>query len=634
MSSSADDSSTVHRVTSSAAKRQFLVSTRPAAGVNALHPSAMLDIVEGALRADSDIEIVKTLRSRAAVQATQGQEAARPFDPSRTLVARMSDEKAELLRVAGLHRGVIVERDLHLSLSNPGVPEAAELGLLDAAAIAPRSHQLTVEVQVVGENETPLEGTQIVLYGKGLPSEATTDSRGRARLILPGSSLESVRAVYLKPRADHWDIYVQQPNLLSDKLNVIQLTSLATQLPAWGLKSMRLDSLPPEYTGRGAKVAVVDSGIATSHPALTRVSTGIDISHPSSPDGWRDDAISHGTHTAGVIGGAVLANVSIHGIAPEADLLAAKVFPGGRFSDLIEALDFSIHEQVDVVNLSLGHDLGSEIVERKLAEARANGVAVIVAAGNTGGAVQFPARSRHALAVAAIGKLDEFPANTYHAQTILTDPRLLGTEDGFFAAKFSSHGPEIGVAGPGVAVISATSPTNFAVLDGTSIAASHVSGLAALILAHHPDFRDRYRARNTQRVDRLFEILRQSARPLYVGDSQRVGAGLPDAFRALGIEVPSSKEVREGITAGFTAVREQLRGLGILDDNRDPLTGGGARSVPPRAPTSPTATSSQRNGARPQQPQGPDNGARLVNALLLAELRKHLEEAQLIAPSR
>src|SRR5687767_11895234 len=67
------------------------------------------------------------------------------------------------------------------------------------------------------------------------------------------------------------------------------------------------------------------------------------------------------------------------------------------------------------------------------------------------------------------------------------------------------------------------------------MAAPHVTGLATLILAHHPDFKGTYRVRNAQRVDRLFQILKQSAQSLNLGNPHRTGAGLPDALVALNV---------------------------------------------------------------------------------------------------
>ena len=617
---SADDaSSTVHRVTSTTPKTQYLITARPAYGLHTLDPSAMMEVVENALNDDPEIEIVRTLRSRVTVCGVSGTYA----EPApRVLVARMSDERAALLRLIGVERGIVVERDDLLALAHEGMPDPGELGLLDVAAIAPFGNPTHIEVLVIGHDETPLENAQVVLYGPGLPAEAITDSRGRARLTLAANALEMLRSLYVKPAADHWDVYLQHPSFHRDRLNVIQLTSLAVQLPAWGQKAMRLDSLPAEYTGRGVKVAVVDSGIATTHPALSRVNHGIDVRNQAAPDAWRSDASSHGTHCAGVIGGAPLSNVHVRGIAPETELIACKVFPGGHFSDLVDAVDYCISQQVDVINLCLASQHTSEVVERKLAEAKAHGVACIVAAGNTGGPVQFPARSQHVLAVSAIGKLNEFPNHTYHAQTVTGDRRAFGSE-GYFPAKFSCYGEQVAVCGPGVAVIGAVSPHNFAVLDGTSLAAAHVSGLAALILAHHPDFKERYRTRNALRVERLFEIIRQSARPMHVDDVRRVGAGLPDAWRALGLEQNASKEVRESMNTGFHVLREQLRGAGLSGDG-DLL---GSQRSPQRS-----GHAGYRNGAtRPTSSHGDHGSARIISALLLSELRKHMEEAQLIA---
>jgi subtilisin family serine protease len=353
------------------------------------------------------------------------------------------------------------------------------------------------------------------------------------------------------------------------------------------------------------------------------VNQGIDIRNKAAVDGWRHDASSHGTHCAGVIGGSQLSNVHVRGIAPEAELIACKVFPGGHFSDLVDAVDYCISQQVDVINLCLASQHTSEIVEQKLAEAKAQGVACIVAAGNTGGPVQFPARSRHVLAVSAIGKLNEFPNHTYHAQTVMGDRHTFGS-DGYFAAKFSCHGEQIAVCGPGVAVISTVSPSNFAVLDGTSLAAAHISGLATLILAHHPDFKARYHTRNALRVERLFEIIRQSARPLHVGDVRRVGAGLPDAWRALGLDLNASKAVRESVNTSCQVLREQLRSAG--------LSGDGEFVGSQRSASRTTAHAVYRNGvARPTSSHAVHGSSRIISALLLSELRKHMEEAQLIA---
>ena len=122
-------------------------------------------------------------------------------------------------------------------------------------------------------------------------------------------------------------------------------------------------------------------------------------------------------------------------------------------------------------------------------------MACIVAAGNSAGPVAFPASMRTVLAVAAIGKAGEYPPESYHATQVYGNI----TPDGYFSAAFTCFGPEVDVCAPGVAIVSCVPPANYAAWDGTSFAAPYVTGLAALLLAHHPDFRDRYAARDANR---------------------------------------------------------------------------------------------------------------------------------------
>jgi hypothetical protein len=68
------------------------------------------------------------------------------------------------------------------------------------------------------------------------------------------------------------------------------------------------------------------------------------------------------------------------------------------------------------------------------------------------------------------------------------------------------------------------------------MAAPHITGLAALILAHHPDFRGVFRERNADRVERLFQIIRMSARRINLGDPSRTGFGLPDVLVAVALQ--------------------------------------------------------------------------------------------------
>jgi subtilisin len=199
--------------------------------------------------------------------------------------------------------------------------------------------------------------------------------------------------------------------------------------------------------------------------------------------------------------------------------------------DLFAALDQCIADQIDIVALDVGTRHPSWLVARKIEEARQAGIAVIAAAGSNAGPVNFPATLPTVLAVAAIGKLGTFPPDSYHATQFTGPP----SPEGYFAARFSAFGPEIDLCAPGVAVVSTLPPDNLGALDGTVVAVPQVAALAALVLAHHPDFRTAFQLRSAARVDRLFDILRASCQPLMFVDPMRVGRGLPDAATAVGL---------------------------------------------------------------------------------------------------
>ncbi len=521
-------------------KKQFLIAPRHPDGISPMGFSPLsLSVVEQALRNSPDIEIVDTVGPKNVVGAladgmggSQG-----------VLVARMTEQKAGVLHQQGQGR-LLVERDQYL-------------GLMDAHALQPNfvtsvvpssGPAFTAVVKVVGKDGAPVAGAEVSLFGSMLPATAVTDASGQVTLSLFGETAGSVRSLYVKPKSDYWSFYQRDPDVSSDEPNVVALRALSDwpslagfprqKMVGWGQKAMRMDQLPATYRGQGIKIAVIDSGIATTHEELNRVHNGFDIvNKKTSPDTWTEDTLGHGSHCAGVIGGAELA-FGIRGFAPDAELHACKLFPGGQVSQLIDALEYCIEKQIDVVNLSLGGAEVSEALEQQIQRAKRAGIACIVAAGNSGGPVQYPASSPNVLAVAAIGKLDEFPPDSYHAQTLTQNVDA----SGYYTASFSCFGPQVAVCGPGVAIASSVPPNNYAAWDGTSMAAPHITGLAALVLAHHPEFQSMYRVRNAERVERLFQVIRMSARRVSLADPSRAGMGLPDAVLAVGLQpaVPAS----------------------------------------------------------------------------------------------
>lgn len=513
-----------------ARQRRYLMAPRRLPGQ--IQPMS-LDLLNSTIEAIPDVRIVKRLKPRGLSTLSVG-----PFGGgggTEILVAETTIDRGELLRrTAGPH--VIVEHDA--MLRHHGQVDLLQLLRTNVeATVLPTSNagitSVGLKIRVVGEGGQPLPRATVIAYGQAFPAQGTTDDRGEVELELFGGPIDSVQALYVRPESNHWERFTARPDL-GDGTNVVALDPLSKTfagfpnqpMVGWGAAAMGIDRLGAALTGRGIKVGIIDSGCDTTHPQLGRV-VGVDCTGDDRrSDAWRDDIVHHGTHCAGVIGAATDGQ-GIRGMAPEAELHALKVFPGGRFSDLIEALDLCIEQEIDVVNLSLGSPETSELVAQKMADVTAQGIACIVAAGNAASEIQFPANLPHVLSVGAIGRWGSFPEDSYHAQTVLDG---VAGADSIFAAKFSCFGPQLGVCAPGVAIVS-TVPGGYAAWDGTSMAAPHVTGLAALILAHHPAFQGR-RERSAQRIAQLFAVLRSSAVPV-IADPLRGGAGLPDAVRAL-----------------------------------------------------------------------------------------------------
>ncbi|MGH8852938.1 MAG: S8 family serine peptidase, partial [Telluria sp.] len=435
-----------------------------------------------------------------------------------------------------------------------------------------------VLMAVLGKDGAPLAEAEVSLFGGLLPSTAVTGPDGTVRLRLVGDDTHAISGLYVKPRADYWSFYQRDPDLSLNEPNVVALRALADSptlqnLPrqntlGWGARAMRLDQVPQAFRGQGVRIAVIDSGAAVTHGNLNRIRAGFDVIHKAvDRNTWNADSLGHGSHCTGVIA-ATDPSWGIRGFAPDAEIHVCKLFPGGQISQLIDALEYCIDKQIDVVNLSLGGSGPSEALERQIVRARQAGVACIAAAGNSGGPVQYPAASPHVLAVAAIGKIDEFPPDSYHAETVGSDI----DQQGYFSARFSCAGPQVDVCAPGIAIVSSVPPNNFAAWDGTSMAAPHITGLAALVLAHRPEFQGMLGARSAERVERLFQVLRMSARPVTLSDSARIGYGMPDALVALGLSMLPGQQAGQwqlpvagfGMAPGFISGIQGLPyGLGM-----------------------------------------------------------------------
>ncbi len=507
-------------------KRQCLIASRR--GSQALG-AGVRPMSAGSVRAVMGqlpgLEIVRVLRPRRAMSALS----LTPDEAAEVYVARIEADRAELIRQM-MPPQLVLEEDAALEYGTP-----AGLGMPAPTRLASWSTLGNIETRqlrfrVIGEGERPLVNVGVSLAGEGFPLEGRTDRRGEVALSLIALPGRRARSLFVSAPHDYWDQYLTEPELSDAEINIIRLRGIEETIAGfpehfrygWGQLQMGLDRLPESVTGRGVKIAIVDSGVDTTHPLLQHIRRGLDLTNNGDPETWAQDPIGHGSHCAGIIAASDETGKMMRGFAPDAEIHVLKVFPGGRFSSLIEALDYCLELDVDLVNLSLGSPQRSLVLEQKLEEVALEGIACIVAGGNSGGGVMYPASSPYTLAIGAVGRLNEFPNNAWDATTVL--PGMIAA-DGIFSPSFSCSGPEVAVCAPGVAIVS-TVPGGFEPLSGTSVATPHVTGLAALLLGHHPVFRGPLRARNQLRVATLFNMIRRLCTPYGFG-AQRAGAGLP-----------------------------------------------------------------------------------------------------------
>src|SRR5882757_5788366 len=541
-------------------KQRYLIGFRSLPGIMSLPSDPFFE----RLAQMDNVEIIRRLPGNG-VQATPltSNAAAPAAMSSETVVVRMDEQRGEALRQnAPPH--VIVERDAPLGYSDMLIPEPLGWQHAVQAMPFPRPRR-ELRFRILGEDERPIANAVINMYGPGFPSQAVTDSSGQASLQTNAVDGASIHAVYVRPAADYWERYIRNPSLESGQVNVIRLSPLARtsrSFPGerpygWGQRIMKFDRVSSDWKGGGTKIGLIDSGCDSSHPLLRHIVRGVDLTRDRDPQSWNSDELGQGTHCAGIVAASAAAaatpvsgtaSAEIVGCAPDAELHIFKVVPGGYLSDLIDALSQCIERRLDIVQIGVSAEQFSEIVAQKITEARLNGIACIIGAGNSGGAVQFPANVPGVLTVSAVGKLGEYPQDSRHAQRAL--PQLI-PYSGIYATNFSGWGPQVGVCAPGVAIVSSVPGGGYAAWDGCSMAASHVVGFSALLLSHHPMLQSiNFGARADQRVSILYDFLRAAAIPYAQVDPNRVGAGLPDLQQVPGLLPSNQQFYGSGIGAG------------------------------------------------------------------------------------
>jgi subtilisin family serine protease len=470
-------------------------------------------------------------------------------------VARMSADTAVALRTS-MAGELIIEPDGRLrAASFVGASQGASSFFPGPAMINALGPDLKVALRIVGAAGQPVKQAAVRLIGEQTSTQESTDSNGKVDLTLQGELPETIAAIFVNARSGFWGLWQLRPALETNAVNTFALRSLS--LPEgldWGGGVMRFDRISNQCRGAGVKIALVDSGVATSHKQLTAIKHGVDI---GSGEGkaWSKDALGHGTACAGLIGAAPQTAHGIRGYAPDSELHVCKLPTDARCSDLIAALDDCLHSGVDLVCLGFGCERGSALVEQRIAVAKQQGIGIIAAAGNSAGAVLFPACSPLVLAVGAVGQAGSFPEDSPQAAQAAAATVVAG---GLFVPPFSCRGPELDLCAPGVAIIACQPPDGYAICDGTSLAAAHIAALAAVVLGDHSDFRNDFAAKDLRRVERLFQILKETAQP--IGHPWETGAGLVDAARALAIWSEQQPLVMP-LDAGLREMRSAIRRL-------------------------------------------------------------------------
>ena len=228
-----------------------------------------------------------------------------------------------------------------------------------------------------------------------------------------------------------------------------------------------------------ADIAIIDTGIRFDHPDLNVYAQKTFVSGTSSAN----DDNGHGTHVAG-IAAAKDNSIGVVGVAPGARLWAVKVLDSsgsGSISTIIKGIDYITQNAalIDVVNMSLGCECTSSSLNTAISNSVNAGVTYVVAAGNSGkNAASFsPANHPSVIAVSAIVDTD----GKCGAKGISTS---YGGDDTF--SSFSNYGSVVDLAAPGVSIYSTYKGGSYATLSGTSMAAPHVTGAAAIYESLYP----------------------------------------------------------------------------------------------------------------------------------------------------
>lgn len=272
----------------------------------------------------------------------------------------------------------------------------------------------------------------------------------------------------------------------------------------WNIDVINANDREYEKVTDTVKVAVLDTGVTVTEDIDVAGRVNL-IPGEEDVNPLYEDVSGHGTSVASVIG-AKNNGIGVTGINPNAELYSVKVLDDEKkasLSRIIEGIYWCMDRDMDIINMSFGTMVRSEILEQVIREADEKGILMVAAAGNQGGeagtsTVEYPAAYEEVIAVGAMNPQGK-------------------------TSEISSVGKEVDLMAPGEAVPAAGYYDEIIKTEGSSMAAPHVTGAASVLWAKDKDKTSRF----------IRELLKASARPME--DKTMQGSGLIDLNYALSI---------------------------------------------------------------------------------------------------